>query len=59
MFDQWIAQLIVDDVETTFINSILVVDLDDDGPNDILATFDRTGLSGLSNDALVWFRNTR
>jgi len=44
---------------TTFINSILVVDLDDDGANDILATFDRTGLSGLSNDALVWFRNTR
>jgi hypothetical protein len=44
---------------TTFINSILVVDLDGDGANDLVATFDRTGLSGLSNDALVWFHNTR
>jgi len=44
---------------TTFINSILVVDLDGDGANDIVATFDRSGLSGLSNDALVWFRSTR
>jgi hypothetical protein len=43
----------------TSINSILVVDLDGDGANDIVATFDRSGLSGLSNDALVWFRNTR
>jgi hypothetical protein len=43
----------------TFINSILVVDLDGDGANDIVATFDRSGLSGLSNDALVWFHNTR
>jgi len=44
--------------DTTFINSILVVDLDGDGANDVVATFDRTGLSGLSNDAIVWFRNT-
>jgi hypothetical protein len=44
---------------TTFINSILVVDLDADGENDLVATLDRSGLSGLSNDALVWFRNTR
>ena len=43
----------------TFINSILVVDLDGDGANDLVATFDRTGLSGLTNDALVWFRNTQ
>ena len=43
----------------TVINSILVVDLDGDGANDIVATLDRTGLSGLSNDALAWFRNTR
>ncbi len=41
----------------TFINSIHVVDLDNDGFNDIVATFDRSGLSGLSNDALVWFRS--
>jgi hypothetical protein len=43
---------------TTFINSIHVVDLDGDGFNDIVASFDRSGLSGLSNDALVWFRST-
>ncbi len=43
----------------TFINSILIVDLDGDGANDLVATFDRTGLSGLTNDALVWFRNTQ
>ncbi len=42
----------------TSINTVLIVDLDGDGANDILATFDRSGLSGLSNDALVWFRNT-
>lgn len=74
VFDLWIENLIVDDslppttdpnVEpqevagTTFINSILAVDLDGDGADDIVATFDRSGLSGLSNDALVWFRNTR
>ena len=44
---------------TTGINSILIVDLDGDGANDIIATLDRSGLSGLTNDALVWFRNTR
>lgn len=44
--------------ETTLINSILVVDLDGDGDNDLVATLDRTGLSGVTNDALVWFRNT-
>ncbi len=43
----------------TFINSILVVDLDGDGANDLVVTLDRSGLSGLTNDALVWFRNTR
>lgn len=43
----------------TFVNWIQVVDLDGDGANDIIVTLDRSGLSGLSNDALVWFRNTR
>ncbi len=42
----------------TFINSILVVDLDGDGANDLVVTLDRSGLSGLSNDAIAWFRNT-
>ncbi len=44
---------------TTFINTIHVADIDGDGKNDMLVTLDRSGLSGLSNDALVWFRNTR
>ncbi len=41
----------------TVINSIIVVDLDGDGLNDLIAPLDRTSLSGLTNDALVWFRN--
>lgn len=44
---------------TTFINCIIVTDLDNDGRNDFVVTMDRAGLSGLTNDALVWFRNTR
>ena len=43
----------------TFMNSILAVDLDGDGAQDLVVTLDRSGLSGLTNDALVWFRNTR
>ena len=43
----------------TIIHSIVVKDLDGDGENDVLATLDRDGLSGLTNDALTWFRNTR
>ena len=42
----------------TLINSIIVVDIDGDGANDVVATLDRSGLSGLTNDALAWFRNT-
>ena len=45
--------------DTSFMNSILVTDLDGDGANDLVVTLDRTRLSGLTNDALVWFRNTR
>jgi len=74
IFDQWPQSLIVNDdtgssptdpsvpseviAGGTFINSILVVDVDGDGNNDLVATLDRSGLSGLSNDALVWFQNT-
>jgi hypothetical protein len=43
----------------TFINTLIVVDMDGDGFNDIIATLDRGALSGLSNDALVLFRNMR
>ncbi len=42
----------------TLINSIVIVDIDGDGYNDILATLDRTAMSGLTNDALALFRNT-
>lgn len=41
----------------TLINSVRAVDIDGDGAMDIIATLDRSGLSGLTNDALVWFRN--
>jgi hypothetical protein len=44
---------------STVINSILVVDLDGDGAMDLVAPLDRSGLSGLTNDALAWFRNDR
>lgn len=81
IYDQWIEELIIDDVPvdensdvpattdpnvepseiagTTLMNSITIADLDGDGANDIIVTLDRSGLSGLSNDALVWFRNTQ
>ncbi|MBN1510431.1 MAG: VCBS repeat-containing protein [Phycisphaerae bacterium] len=41
----------------TIINSVLIVDMDGDGDLDVVATLDRTGNSGLTNDALVWFRS--
>jgi len=43
----------------THINTLLVVDLDQDGRNDILATLDRRTGAGLSDDELVWYRNIR
>ena len=43
----------------TLINAILVADIDGDGDNDIVVTRARHGLSGLTNDALAWVRNTR
>lgn len=45
--------------DSTIMNSILIVDLDGDGENDLIVPFDRSGLSGLTNDALVWFQNIR
>jgi len=41
----------------TRINTLLIADIDGDGFNDIVGTIDRDELSGLSDDALVWFRN--
>ena len=45
-------------VSTTLINQLRVVDLDGDGRLDVLSTLDREGQSGLTNDAIIWFRNT-
>lgn len=44
---------------STHINTLLVVDLDGDGRNDIVGTLDRRSGSGLSDDRLVWYRNIR
>ena len=44
---------------STHINSLLIVDLDGDGRNDIIGTLDRRSGAGLSDDRLVWYRNTR
>jgi len=44
---------------TTVINDLLIIDLDGDGRNDIVATLDRRAGSGLSDDRLVWYRNIR
>ena len=67
VFDEWSTNLVVDDRQLenslfagegpAFINELLVVDLDCDGANDIVATIDRRSLSGLSTDVVVWFRN--
>jgi hypothetical protein len=67
VFDTWSDNLLIDDTVgqdgptkegfPSFINAMLVVDLDGDGANDIIGTLDRRSLSGLANDVLIWFRN--
>ena len=42
----------------TLLNNLLVVDVDGDGVNDILATFDRRVEGGLYDDTIIWFKNT-
>lgn len=50
----------VDQIDTsTYINALLVVDIDGDGKNDVIGTLDRRSGSGLSDDRLVWYRNTK
>ncbi len=48
-----------DEVTTggTIINELEVVDLDGDGLMDVIGTMDRRDQSGLTNDAVIWFRN--
>lgn len=67
VFDSWTSNLIADEAQLddslfaasgpAFINDILVLDIDCDGANDVLATIDRRELSGLGSDVIVWFRN--
>ncbi|MCB0069089.1 MAG: prepilin-type N-terminal cleavage/methylation domain-containing protein, partial [Caldilineaceae bacterium] len=73
VYDFWLESLLVDDdanngittdpnanphaTGQTLINTLIVVDVDGDGKNDIIATLDDGALSGLSNDALVLFHN--
>ncbi len=67
VFDEWSANLIADDIlldtalfassGPAFINDLLVLDIDCDGANDVIATMDRRPLSGLSTDVVLWFRN--
>lgn len=44
---------------STFINGVVVIDLDGDGLTDIISTLDRRGGSGLTNDAIIWYRNNQ
>ncbi|MFQ5591231.1 MAG: FG-GAP repeat domain-containing protein [Phycisphaerae bacterium] len=57
--DAGAAQQDQDNAGETTMNTILVVDLDGDGANDLVVPFDRSGLSGLTDDALIWLRNTK
>jgi hypothetical protein len=43
---------------STNINELVILDLNNDGFNDIIATFDRRQGAGVSDDVLLWFRNT-
>ena len=42
---------------STLVNSLIIQDIDGDGVSDIVGTLDRSDGSGLTNDALVLFRN--
>ncbi|MBI1827411.1 MAG: VCBS repeat-containing protein [Planctomycetes bacterium] len=44
---------------STVINRLLAVDLDGDGKIDVIGTLDRRSGSGLSDDRIVWYRNTK
>ena len=73
-YQQWVEQFVVDDTKEngttddpndpdyvddgTVLYFLTIVDLDQDGANDVIATFDRRVVSGLANDTLIWFRNT-
>jgi hypothetical protein len=74
VYDPWSANFVIDDTKAngttddpndpdfvdngTVINAVTIVDLDGDGFGDMLGTLDRRVESGLSDDTLLWFRNT-
>jgi hypothetical protein len=74
VFDEWGRDFVLDDTKAngttddptdldflddgTIIYTLIVVDLDGDGVNDIVATFDRRVDGGLADDSIIWFRNT-
>lgn len=74
VFDEWAEDFVLDDTKElgatddptslefndtgTQINSLLIVDIDGDGVNDVVATFDRRVNSSVNDDAIYWFRNT-
>jgi hypothetical protein len=73
-YDDWEENFVIDDTKAkgvtddpndpdfedngTIINCLTVVDIDQDGFGDVIGTLDRRTLSGLTEDTLVWFRNT-
>lgn len=68
VFNLWSSDVIIDEGSgdsegggeaNAFMNSVQVTDLDGDGRNDILTTLDRNTGSGITSDALVWFRSIR
>ncbi|MFH0982738.1 MAG: VCBS repeat-containing protein [Planctomycetota bacterium] len=74
IYSEWGGTFVIDDTKeqgttadpndpdfrdtATFINNVIVADLDGDGFNDIIATLNRRVVSGLAEDSLIWFRNT-
>ena len=44
---------------SSHINALLIIDLDNDGRNDIVGTLDRRTGAGMSDDRLVWYRNVK
>ena len=73
-YDEWEENFLIDDTKAravtddpedpdfedsgTVINWLTVVDIDQDGFGDVIGTLDRRSLSGLTEDTLIWFRNT-
>lgn len=59
VFDKWDENMVATDgngeeAEPTEIKGLTVIDIDNDGRQDIIATLDR---DGVADDALIWFHN--